>query len=269
MTIKQLRLLEAREQIETAFEILKRYEIPHSVSREAFEAMVETASRTPDDDDMRWPLVEVEGIADHLTENDEERPLLSTQLATGRAYALSPAQRDVVRKWFNMTPAPLVEVIDLALFPETKFVRHVVLRSMEHIDPRRRRVMNKFTIDRWGKFMSAVAEREAELAEQRELDSYTSRVETLFQRAKDEKVQHKQRTAGYLANRLHTEVRNRKLEDPKEVRELFRSILLSVHEHELAKLVREPKFWPDKGAEPSRTASKVKSLDALANEYGV
>jgi hypothetical protein len=129
--------------------------------------------------------------------------------------------------------------------------------------------MNKFTIDRWGKFMSAVVEREAELAEQKELDRYTARVQRLLDTAKAEKVQHEQRSPGYLANRLHTEVVSRKLDDPEEIRDLFRSILLSVHEHELAKLVREPKYWPGKDEAALKRASGTKSAEALANEYGV
>jgi hypothetical protein len=258
---------EGQAEITAAFATLSKYRIPHASAYKEYQDMLESLARTPSEDDMRWPLVEVTDLTDHLTD-EQERPVLSAAIVIGRAYSLSPAQRDVVRKWFNMTPAPLVEVLDLKLFEGTKFVQHVVLRSMEHIDPRRKRVMNKFTIDRWGKFMSQVQEREAEIQQQRELDTFTARVQRLFDKAKDEGVLHKQRTPGYLANRLHTEVMIRKLIEPKDVRELFRSILLSVHEHELAKLVREPKYWPDR-LEKASGPAKVKAIEQLMSEYGV
>ena len=254
--------------IRQAFEVLRTHKIPHTTSLEAFEDMLDSLRRKPDADDERWPLVEVVDVTTHLTDEDE-RPVFSAALMIGRAYSLSPAQRDVVRKWFNMTPAPLVEVIDLKLFDGTKFVQHVVLRSCEHIDPRRKRVMNKFTIDRWGKFMSQVQARETEIAAERELERYTGRIVTLMDNAKAAGIRVGKTVAGYLASRLQAEVNeNRASDDPKRIREILRKLLISHNEHELARLVKEPKYWPDR-VDGKATVVKIKSLDVLMGEYGV
>jgi len=267
MTPQQLRLIEARPEIDAAFEILRVHKIPFTQTYKEFEAMLNAARREPTEDDRRWPLTEPTGIQVHLIEEGgpEERPLFGTGLAIGRAYALSSAQRNVIREWFNMTPAPLVEVIDLATF-DGKVVKHVVLRSMEHIDPRRRKVMNKFTLDQWGKFMSAVVAEEARIKSQKELERYIGRIVRLLEAAKAEGVQHNQRTPRPLAVKLHTEVETRKLTEPQEIRDLLRSILISEHEHELAKLVKEPKYWSDRD-EPA--ARRLKTLEMLENEYGL
>jgi hypothetical protein len=260
------RLQDAQREIEAAYEVLRTYKIPHTTSYAAFQDMLDAVQRKPDADDFKWPWVASVPISEHVDQGDD-RPVLSAQVEIGRAYSLSPAQRDVIRQWFNMTPAPLVEVIDLALFPESQIIRHIVLRSVEHIDPRRRRVMNKFTIDRWGRFMSAVAARQAEIQQQRELDRYISRVAKLLEDAKELQVKHHQTGPRDLANRLHTEVNAQGGMEPGEVRALFRRILISVNEHDLAKLVKNPAYF----GEPAKatTEAKIKSIDLLMNEYGV
>ena len=242
------------------------------------------AEREPNEFDAAWPLTETVGITDHLasgnrevvsygkaavirlTADDEPRPPLSCALVKGRAYSLTPAQRDVVRKWYNMTPAPLVEVIDLAMFPGTKMIRQVVIRNEEHIDlGRRKHVLHKFTINEWGRFMHAAKERETEIQLEKELNALRGRVTELLKKAKDAGVEHRQTSNGMIAQRLHAEIIAKKLDDPQQIREELREICLSFNEHGLAKLVKEPKWWPDK----QEKGPKVKSLDTLMNEYGM
>jgi hypothetical protein len=139
------------KQIRTALETLARYKLPCQGVADAFERMLEEARVKPSEADQRWPLTPPEYVGEHLALGDD-RPTLSCRLVAGRSYSLSPGQRDYVRDRFNMTPAKLVKVIEVAVFPGTQLIRMVRLVSEEHVDPRRRRMMTKFTIDRWGEF---------------------------------------------------------------------------------------------------------------------
>jgi hypothetical protein len=123
----------------------------------------------PSEADLRWPVEQPTVVAEHITLGND-RPVLSCKLQVGRAYSLTPGQRDVVRDWFNMTPAPLIEVLEVALYPGTQYIQRVTLKSCEHVDPRRRRVMTKFAIDKWGEFCSQAKQRDTERAEAREGD---------------------------------------------------------------------------------------------------
>ena len=299
MTPKQQRLLSASDEINNAFLVLQAYDIPCSHAFQAWRGMVEQAGRQPDEHDLAWPWEGGVSITSHLSEGSkvirsssgavvkvgpmEERPVLSTQIEVGRAYSLTPAQRDVVRSWFNMTPAKLVEVLDIAFFPvsvanrsETvqslipRHIMHVVLRSVEHVEERRKHVINKFTIAPWGRFMHEVQVREAEILQAQELAKFTQRVEHLLVKAKKQGVEHRQRTAGTVAYQLHSEVEVRKLTTPEEVRELLRCILVSLGEHGLAKLVKEPKYFPDSGEKKNGVKKDpVKDITSLMSEYGV
>jgi len=94
-----------------------------------------------------------------------ERPTLSCRMQVGLAYSLTPGQRDVIRDRFNMTPAPLVEVIECAMYADNIHIRCVTLKSCEHVDPRRRAMMMKFSIDAWGQFCADAKQRDADREE--------------------------------------------------------------------------------------------------------
>ena len=134
--------------------------------------------------DRLWPWAgQAQSITEHLVPNatelvkssagtvvkhthgNAERPTLSCRLQVGRAYELTPGQRDGIRGRFNMTPGPLVEVIELAMYADGVHIRRVTLKSVEHVDPRRRALMTKFSIDAWGQFCADAKQRDLDRAE--------------------------------------------------------------------------------------------------------
>ena len=64
-----------------------------------------------------------------------------------------------------MTPAPLVEVIECAMYEDGVHIRRVTLKSCEHVDPRRRAMMTKFSINAWGQFCADAKQRDADREE--------------------------------------------------------------------------------------------------------
>lgn len=151
-----------------ALVVLKEYGLPVRVVTEAYQARIEEQRRQPTEDDRRWPWVEPVSIGEHINLGDD-RPMLDCGCQVGRMYALTPGQRDYIRDHFNMTPARLVEVHEVALFPGTRFIRRVTLASAEHVDPNRKHVMKRFAIDTWGHFMS-----EAKASDQRRAEAKES-----------------------------------------------------------------------------------------------
>jgi len=103
-------------------------------TEDALKQRIEDARVQPTDDDRRWPLSPPEVIGEHLSVGDS-RPELSCALVVGRAYSLTPGQRDYVRERFNMTPAPLVRVTEVALYPGTQLIRRVTLVSEVPAEP--------------------------------------------------------------------------------------------------------------------------------------
>jgi len=85
----------------------------------------------------RWPLDVPMAIDDHLSLGND-RPTLSCRVEVGRAYALTSGQRDVIRERYGMTPAQLVEVTEVGMFANTKYIRRITLQSCEHVDVARR-----------------------------------------------------------------------------------------------------------------------------------
>jgi hypothetical protein len=126
---------------------------PVRLCEEWLAETVEEMKSMPSEADLRWPRVSPVVIAEHVTLGDD-RPMLNCGLAVGRAYSLTPGQRDVIREWFNVTPAPLIEVVNVTMFDDGVHIRSVRLKSVEHVDPRRRRMLVQFCINSWGEFMS-------------------------------------------------------------------------------------------------------------------
>lgn len=142
---------EAVPEVEAALGVLEKWQVPCGASRAWFETAVEEMRRQPTEEDMLWPFTPPEMVGEHLSIGND-RPTLSCALVTGRAYSLTPGQRDYIRDHYNMTPAKLVKVIELAFYPGGKYIRRVTLVSEEHIDPRRRAMVVKLSIDNWGRF---------------------------------------------------------------------------------------------------------------------
>ena len=143
---------EALIKLNEAIGLLHDWGLPTRVLVEALGQRIDDQSRQPTEDDHRWPWSPPENIDEHLSFGDS-RPILSCALVVGRCYSLTPGQRDYVRERFNMTPAPLVRVTEVALYPGTQLIRRVTLVSELHVDPKnRRRMMTRFVLDRWGEF---------------------------------------------------------------------------------------------------------------------
>lgn len=170
--------------INGAIRTLGEWGLPTRLVMEALDERLEEQRVQPTEVDRMWPLARRISITEHLVPNvkevvtsasgvdvmlshggDRERPTLSCRLQVGMAYSLTPGQRDVIRDRFNMTPAPLVEVIECAMYSDNIHIRRVTLKSCEHVDPRRRAMMTRFSIDAWGQFCADAKQRDADREE--------------------------------------------------------------------------------------------------------
>lgn len=170
--------------INGAIRTLGEWGLPTRIVMEALDERLEEQRVQPTEVDRMWPLAGRVSITEHLVPNvkeivtsasgmdvvlshggDRERPTLSCRMRVGMAYSLTPGQRDVIRDRFNMTPAPLVEVIECAMYSDNIHIRRVTLKSCEHVDPRRRAMMTKFSIDAWGQFCADAKQRDADREE--------------------------------------------------------------------------------------------------------
>ena len=170
--------------INGAIRTLGEWGLPTRLVMEALDERLEEQRCQPTEVDRLWPLARRVGITEHLVPNVKEvvtsasgvavvlshgsaaeRPTLSCRLQVGMAYSLTPGQRDVIRDRFNMTPAPLVEVLECAMYEDGVHIRRVTLKSCEHVDPRRRAMMTKFSIDAWGQFCADAKQRDADREE--------------------------------------------------------------------------------------------------------
>lgn len=163
--------------------------VPTKAADEWLAVRMESLTAMPTEVDRKWPWAGKgkTSITEHLVPNVKEivksasgvdvvlshgsaaeRPTLSCRLQVGMAYSLTPGQRDVIRDRFNMTPAPLVEVIECAMYADGVHIRRVTLKSCEHVDPRRRAVMTKFSIDAWGQFCADAKQRDLDREEAKE-----------------------------------------------------------------------------------------------------
>ncbi len=222
--------------------------------------------RSVTESDLAWPLLPPIPLSEHLT--GTERPLLSCQITMGRMYRLSAAQRSVLREWYNMIPSEVVTIVEIAALQrvtsplgEDKGLvpLHVVISTVEHIDPKNKRLVNgprKVTIDRWGDFMQACLTRENEMEETRKWDSYFIRVNNLLQRARKEGYRsHLQ--AGTVATAWQSQVDTNNIVDPDLIRQELVAII-SWQDPELLKYMSQRKSKEDK-----ENASLDSALDDL------
>lgn len=147
---------------------LAQYGAPTDHVGDWVAAQVAKARSGPSEADLRWPVEPQDTVTDHLAVDptSDARPPLSCRLVVGRQYSLTPAQRDVIRDWFDMTPAPTVKVVAVSMYAGTQAVKHVHIVSCEHVDPRRRAMLTQFSITSWGEFCDKVRQREIERMEE-------------------------------------------------------------------------------------------------------
>ncbi len=86
--------------------------------------------------------------------------------SNGRSYTLTPGQRTVLRDRYGMTPTKTVVVEEIAIWPAAPTcVRHVILRSNEHVPNTRKHVLNRAIIDDWVSFCDAALTIDSQEAE--------------------------------------------------------------------------------------------------------
>lgn len=96
-------------------------------------------------------------ITEHLTEKRDMIPAnLHPTTSPGRAYTLTKGQRAILRERYGMTPTKEVVVNEIAVWPAAPTcVRHISLRSTEHVPEHRRHLLNAAVIEDWTAFCEA------------------------------------------------------------------------------------------------------------------
>jgi hypothetical protein len=115
-------------------------------------------TRAVTDEDRLWAtqLPEPSGMADHFVPvrdatgtivGSEPELLTAARAHVGRQYTLSPGQREVLRDRYGLTPTMVVVAENVELFPTEDVIWSLTLRSVEHVDPvRRRHVLNSVVL---------------------------------------------------------------------------------------------------------------------------
>lgn len=79
---------------------------------------------------------------DHFTGTFGFETLNAWTVSQGRQYTLTPGQREYLRERYGLTPTAQVYVDNVGFFKGSSLIYSLTLRSTEHIDPSRRRVLN-------------------------------------------------------------------------------------------------------------------------------
>jgi hypothetical protein len=115
------------------------------------------------EEDRRYTVLEQGSLTEHL----ESQVLEPARMVMGRSYVLTPGQRAVLREWYGLTPTRTITLQEVALWPETRHPRRIIIRSDEHVHSGRRHVLVSATIDRPGQFFTAALEKDQELRDQK------------------------------------------------------------------------------------------------------
>lgn len=140
--------INAIEQIETALKVLSSQGYDTSSLWAEHNAWLETLdARECTDLDRQWAtqLPEPTAIEDHFVDGQPEL-LTPARCHVGRQYTLSPGQRDVLRERYGLTPTMTVIATNVELFPTDDVIWSLALKSTEHIDPKRRHVLNEVVL---------------------------------------------------------------------------------------------------------------------------
>jgi hypothetical protein len=222
---------------------LTSIETDFSILREA----IETYSPPDYPDEYRIRKTPID-ITEHLMGETEMVPImLHSPSSNGRAYKLTAGQRAVLRERYGMTPTKEVIVSEVAVWPGAPTcVRHIVLRSTEHVPSNRKHVLNSCVIDNWVEFCRAVATADDNVRVTNDKERLASRIDKLFENAKARKIEYSI-TKGKVLYKWLAEYDAIPLteEKPELVREALRTILLDHNEPMLAALIKEPSFFSD------------------------
>lgn len=140
--------INAIDQIETALKLLtsQGYDT-HAIWEDHNAWLLTLDTRECTDDDRRWatqnPMPST--IEEHFVDGEPEL-LTAARCHVGRQYTLSPGQRDVLRERYGLTPTMTVKATNVELFSAEDVIWSVTLKSTEHVDPKRRHVLNEVVL---------------------------------------------------------------------------------------------------------------------------
>lgn len=212
------------------------------------------------DEDHTWATV---GAKVPLSEHWENPLLRASRLVVGRQFTLTPGQRSVLRNRTGLTPTEKIEVTAMVMYPGTQVVFSMTLRSCLHVDPRlRKHLLVETVLQPAAEFFRDGKHEDDRLAAEAEKARFTARIDRLLAKAKKAGVYHEITNPEALANRLQSECEAGHITDQVEVRQQLRSILDSMHEHDLAKAVLQPKFFSPEDTEPAEA-----KIGRLALQY--
>lgn len=140
------------EQIETYIKYLDSQGLDMKPVWAQYRELVERErTAQPDVLDLQYicPCVQPT-ISEHVWRG-QKQVLSPTNIFKGYSYTLSPGQRQWLRDNYGMTPTETVTILDLGIWPGNH-PKSIILRSDEHVDPKRRHVLIKVSINRPGKF---------------------------------------------------------------------------------------------------------------------
>ena len=162
--------INAIDQIETALRILESQGYDTSSIWAEHNAWLLTLDQQqPTERDHAWArrAPAPSTIDEHFVGGLPEQ-LTAAKCHAGRQFTLSPGQRDVLRTRFGLTPTKVVEVVNVAVYPnDATLMWSVTLRSAEHVDPRRRKhVLNEVVLVPVSEFFEQAAARDKEREEQ-------------------------------------------------------------------------------------------------------
>lgn len=124
--------------------------------------------RPPSASDIAFPLNTPVSWVPHF--KDGQPPVLTNStLRVGARLQLSPGQRSTLRDRYELTPTRVVEVVNIELFENTRYIRELTLRSDIHVsEHQRKHILVHCRISDFGAWYSSSIEldreREANLA---------------------------------------------------------------------------------------------------------
>lgn len=116
----------------------------------------------PTEADLRHQLSTPESWQPHF---DQHEPTLSpSTLRIGGRFTLTAGQRSTLRDRYEMTPTKVVEVVNIELYPQTKCIHNLVLRSDRHVaESRRKHILVQCCISDFGQWLDSSSERDKEI----------------------------------------------------------------------------------------------------------
>jgi hypothetical protein len=158
-----VRFLNEWDTIEDAIGLLKSHGFNMRGTQEQYDDWRYICQRQPTADDLKYKLTPAATASEHLVgHGTDERPPLSTRLVVGRAYSLTPGQRDVLRERYGLTPTRTIIVTGYNTFEPVHpgVIRWVTIKSNMHVDDTRKHILISATIGDFGHFMATAEQRD-------------------------------------------------------------------------------------------------------------